>query len=111
MVKHNLMRQWVLGAAAVVAMLAGAAQGQYREDVFPEGKPAPMKNPETVFKPNAALPLDTTFTLSDGTATKLSGLLKHGRPVVVLMVYFSCPNMCDWTQDSLAAAVHNGPRG
>src|SRR5262249_35560412 len=34
----------------------------------------------------------------------------HGKPVIVSMVYFSCPMLCGLNQDSLVEAIRQGPR-
>ena len=98
-------------AALCVAGLAMPAAAQYREDITPMGKAVKVPNPEITLKPNAEIPLDLSFTRSDGTAVKLGDLYKHGnKPVILSLVYFSCPNLCGLTQDHLIDAVKVGPR-
>ena len=98
-------------AAAALAALTLPASAQYREDTTPIGPAVKVPNPEITLKPNAEIPLDLSFTRSDGAAVKLGDLFKHGnKPVILSLVYFSCPNLCGLTQDHLIDAVKVGPR-
>jgi protein SCO1 len=95
-----------------VAMGLSPAWGQYRLD-RPENAPGaevPVPNPEVVERPNAAIPLDLEFTRWDGKKTKLGDLFNHGKPVVLSLVYFSCPNLCGYVQDDLVNAIRSGPK-
>jgi protein SCO1 len=94
------------------AMSSSAVWGQYRLD-RPENAPGaevPVPNPEVVERPNAAIPLDLEFTRWDGKKVKLADLFNHGRPVVLSLVYFSCPNLCGYVQDDLVNAIRSGPK-
>lgn len=105
--------RWSAAAAAMACALAVAmpAMGQYREDLTPVGPAVPIPNPEITPKPNAAIPLDLAFTRSDGAKIKLGDLFNQGnKPVILSLVYFSCPNLCGLTQDHLSDAVKVGPR-
>jgi protein SCO1 len=112
-----LMHGFLKGKAAwvlAVTLAAGsgiAARGQYRMDLPPDGPALPIPNPEIVDKANAAIPLELQFTRSDGAKLKLGDLFNHNRPVILSLVYFSCPNLCNFTQDDLANAVRDGPEG
>jgi protein SCO1/2 len=105
---------WTLVAALfVTAAFGGApARAQYRLD-RPENAPGadvPVPNPEVVERPNAAIPLDLEFTRWDGKPVKLGDLFNHGKPVVLSLVYFSCPNLCGYVQDDLVNAIRSGPK-
>jgi protein SCO1/2 len=103
-------------ASAVAAFLlisaSGTARAQYRMD-FPgdDGTPSAEALPPIVEKTDAQLPLDLAFTRSDGTPVKLRDCFNHGRPVVLSLVYFSCPNLCGFTQTSLVEFVREAPHG
>ncbi len=60
-------------------------------------------------KTNAQLPLDLPFTTSDGRSVKLGDLF-DGKPVILSLVYFSCPKLCDLTQEGLVNGIADGPR-
>jgi protein SCO1/2 len=114
---HNFFRPLLLTAAMVCVAIGGVggggggvARAQYRMDVLPEGAGQDVSIPKVVEKPNAALPLNDEFVRSDGTTVKLGSLFNHGRPVILSLVYFSCPNLCGYTQDALVDAVKDGPR-
>jgi protein SCO1 len=99
-------------AAVVLAVLAmgGAAWGQYRMDREETGPTAAVPNPVVVERDNAQVPLDLEFTRWDGRNVKLGDVFNHGRPVVLALVYFSCPNLCGFVQDDLVNAIRSGPR-
>src|SRR4051812_33062810 len=88
---------WLLASSPVHA--------QYRPDHIPDAGPAIVTNPGIVEKSGAQLPLDLSFTASDGTTTPLAAHFNHGRPVILSLVYFDCPNICGFNQDSLVASV------
>ena len=101
-------------AAALLAAAMGSwpAWGQFRAD-RPENVPGaevPIPNPEVVERSNAAIPLHLEFTRSDGKMVKLADLFNHGRPVVLSLIYFSCPNLCGYVQDDLVNAIRSGPK-
>jgi protein SCO1/2 len=117
---HNTYNFYRLPVAAVACVLAAAASllpstrvhAQYRPD-FPivEGTPTAVENKAIVEKPNAQIPLDLTFTRSDGTPVKLGDAFKQDKPVILSLVYFSCPNLCGFTQESLLEFVRTSPHG
>jgi protein SCO1 len=45
-------------------------------------------------KENAQVPLDVTFTDQDGNEVPLSSFFNHGRPVVMQLGYYECPQLC-----------------
>jgi protein SCO1/2 len=54
--------------------------------------------------PGAALPLDATFTDEAGRAVRLRDIL-HGRPVLLALGYYHCPNLCGVVRADLFAAL------
>src|SRR5207253_2868602 len=94
-----------------VLLLASTAQAQYRLDHIPDGPPVPMPSPAITQKPNAVVPQDLEFTRSDGVKVHLGDYFKSNRPVVLTLVYFSCPLLCGVNQDKLTEAIIEGPRG
>ncbi|HYF15064.1 MAG TPA: SCO family protein [Phycisphaerales bacterium] len=55
---------------------------------------------------NKLLPLDTTFTNSEGKEVPLSAYFKpDGKPAIILMVYYRCPVVCDVLMDKLAETL------
>jgi protein SCO1/2 len=109
--RHNLVRSLVAGLALTLGVVP-AAHAQYRADHIPAGPPVAVSNPTITPKPNAQLPLDDTeFTTSQGKKVKLGDLFNHGnKPVIVSMVYLSCPMLCGLNQDALINSVRQGPR-
>jgi protein SCO1/2 len=49
---------------------------------------------------NAQLPLDATFVNEQGRATRL-GELFHGRPVILVLAYYRCPQLCNLVLNGL----------
>ncbi len=102
----------VMAAAlfAGVALTGNSARGQYRTDLPSEGVPFAGPNPEVVERPNAVLPANLEFTRSDGKKIRLGELFDQKKPVVLQLVYFSCPNLCGYSQDDLVSAMRGGVR-
>ena len=99
-----------LAALLFAASVVASASAQYRPDRVDQGTPVPVPNPEVVDRANATIPQDLDFTRYDGQKIKLGDLFNHGRPVVITMVYFTCPNLCGYVQDDLVNAIRSGPR-
>jgi protein SCO1/2 len=95
--------------AALLLGSAAVARAQYGIGNYGPGVAAPANLAAITAKPNAQIPLDLSFTNSDGQIVKLRQLFA-GKPVILTMVYFSCPRLCDYTQAGLAGALMDGPR-
>jgi protein SCO1 len=50
------------------------------------------------------VPLDLVFRQEDGTPVRLADLV-HGRPVIVSLVYYQCPMLCDLTLSGLVQSL------
>jgi protein SCO1 len=56
-------------------------------------------------KLGGALPLETVFTNQDGERVRLADLVGHGRPVILSLVYFNCPMLCELVMSGEARAM------
>src|SRR5271156_1169267 len=95
--QNNFLQRTVAPALAALALLAGGvvADAQYRADIVTEGPEVAGTNPDIVARPNAQLPLDDArFIRSDGVKVKLKDVFRTGKPVILSLVYFSCPMLC-----------------
>ncbi len=109
--RKNFGRMTLPAAVALaVALAGGTARGQYRNERVEEGPAVAIPNPEVVERPNASIPLDLAFTQSNGQRVTLGQFFNRGRPVVLALVYFSCPNLCGEVQNTLINAIRSGPR-
>ncbi|MGN6370255.1 MAG: SCO family protein [Phycisphaerae bacterium] len=106
-------RKPLLAAFAAMAMFAAplASHAQYRMDALPPGAGADLTPPKIVDKAGTQLPLDDQFTTADGKSVTLGDFFNHGKPVIVSMVYFSCPLLCGETQRQIAQSVVDKPGG
>jgi protein SCO1/2 len=110
-VPHKFTRNLALLVASAAFFVGVAARGQYRADLPSDGVPIAGPNPEVVEKPNAILPADLEFTRSsDGKKIKLGELFDQKKPVVLQLVYFSCPFLCGVSQETLVSAMRGGLR-
>ena len=101
----------ILLASGFWFLAPSPALAQYRPDITPDAGPANIPNPVITEKAGAKLPLDLSFKDSSGNSVHLSDYFNHGRPVVLSLVYFSCPMLCGLNQDGLVGAVKGGPNG
>ncbi|MFL6466825.1 MAG: SCO family protein, partial [Pyrinomonadaceae bacterium] len=51
------------------------------------------------------LPLDAKFKNEDGKEIALSELFKSGRPVVLALVYYECPMLCNQVLNGLSGSM------
>ena len=91
-------------AAAVLAagLLVGAlpARAERREPL-----PKQLEGVGITEHPNAQLPLEATFTDDGGRPVRLGDLFRDGRPVVLALVYYRCPMLCNLVLDGMARAL------
>lgn len=57
-------------------------------------KPDAIKNLDVIEKLGQKIPLNLTFTNSDGRELPLSTFFANGKPVLLLLVYYRCPMQC-----------------
>ncbi len=76
-------------------MLFCAAMSAYGQAGAPgNGVPAPLDGVGIEEKLGAQADLDLTFTGADGYPVKLREYFGQGRPVILNLVYYSCPMLC-----------------
>jgi protein SCO1/2 len=94
--------QWSVGGALLVAALVGVegALAQIVEDVPPE-----LEGVGITENLNAPLPLDLTFQDEDGNTVALGSYFENGKPVILNLVYFSCPMLCNVFLDGFVSGL------
>ena len=112
MVRDNFRKSMLtaIAAAAVFVAPVSNVHAQYRMGALPAGSGQDLSMPTIVDKAGTQLPLNLEFTTTDGRKVALGSVFNHERPVVVSLVYFTCPFMCGENQNSLVDAVLHGPR-
>ncbi|MEO8574600.1 MAG: SCO family protein [Pyrinomonadaceae bacterium] len=69
------------------------------------GLPEALKKIGIDQKLGEQLPLDTEVTTEDGRTVKLSSLFASGRPVVLALVYYECPMLCNEVLNGLTGSL------
>jgi protein SCO1/2 len=92
-----------------VFCLSHTASAQYAQ---PPVGPIPTGNSTEILKKigieqklNSRLPLDATFRDEYGRDVKLGDFFKDGKPVVLTLVYYECPMLCNQTLNGLVGAL------
>jgi protein SCO1/2 len=67
--------------------------------------PGPTAGAQIIDKPDAQVPLDLQFTDESGQAVKLGDYFHPNRPVLLIMVYFGCPQLCSLSLNGVTEAV------
>jgi protein SCO1/2 len=67
----------------------------------------PLRGIEIVERPDAPLPLDTPFLDDQGRKVTLRGYLAPGRPVLLGLVYYRCPMLCNLVLNGVVEAVRD----
>ena len=94
-------------AAACLALAACCAYGQpSRPQPTPNSntKPALLKNVGIDQKLNAQLPLELQFHDEAGQTVRL-GQFFQGKPVILALVYYECPMLCNMTLNGLERSL------
>ena len=90
-------------------LLATSASGQYAQP--PQGGTASQQPPDALKnigidqRLNEQLPLGATFRDESGKAVRLGDYFGKGRPVVVSLVYYKCPMLCNQVLNGLVSGV------
>jgi len=94
-------------AALLTSASLAAAQGSMRLDRSLPSNEAPtiLKQVDIVAHMNAQVPLDATFRDEAGRTVKVRDLLREGRPVIFVPVYYECPMLCTQVLNSLFTAL------
>ncbi len=80
------MKTILTAAVFATALFADAANGKL---------PMMAQGLEVDEKVNRAIDLNLSFLAEDGSEHKLSEYFGKGRPVILNLVYFACPNLCN----------------
>ena len=68
-------------------------------------KPELLKQVGVDQKLNSQVPLNLTFRDETGRVVPLSDYFGHGRPVVLSLVYFTCPMLCTQVLNGVLTSV------
>jgi protein SCO1 len=69
------------------------------------GMPEIMKKVGIVQRLNEQIPLDTEFKNEDGNAVKLGEYFNKKRPVILALVYYECPMLCNEVLNGLTGSL------
>ncbi|MBV9210949.1 MAG: SCO family protein [Acidobacteria bacterium] len=69
------------------------------------GLPQPLQQVGIDQKLNEQVPLDITFKDETGREVRLSEYFNHGRPVIITLVYYQCPMLCDQVLNALTGTL------
>ncbi len=69
------------------------------------GLPQALKEIGIEQKLGEQLPLDTEVTTEDGRTVKLGSMFESGRPVVLALVYYECPMLCNEVLNGLTGSL------
>lgn len=81
-----------------------------RADMYGRQMESREPEPGVTPQPNAQLPLDAQFKDESGATVKLGAYFRN-KPVIVSLVYYECPSLCNITLQGIRKAVAAGPRG
>lgn len=107
--KRSIRRSMVLATALVASLaMVTAADARYgkQERTQDDGSlPGPLR--EVGFDQNLGddLPLDIAFTDEKGESVTLGRYFEPGRPVVLALVYFDCPMLCNMILNGLISSL------
>ena len=96
------MKRWI-GLLLVAATCAASAQKIASQNVDPEI--VPVRDLKFEQKLDAQLPLDSTFVDNKGNAVKLGDYFGGDKPVVLGLIYYKCPSLCNQVLNGLLAAL------
>jgi protein SCO1/2 len=69
------------------------------------GMPTALKNVGIEQKLNEQLPLDAQFKDENGSIVKLGSYFNNGKPVILALVYYECPMLCNEVLNGLTGSL------
>jgi protein SCO1 len=101
-IKKSLSRQTaaVPFLAALLILRTTSLQAQTVQDSLPE-----LKKIDVVEHLGESIPLDLTFTNDAGETVKLGDYFHHGKPVILVLAYYTCPMLCTLVLNGVSDAV------
>lgn len=90
-------------AAALLLLAAQAARAQK----LAHETPAELEGVRVDERPGEQINLDLQFTAEDGYQRPLSTYFKSGRPVILNLVYYTCPMLCNLVLNAQTEAIRN----
>jgi protein SCO1/2 len=94
-----------LGMAAALAVIGAPAAAAGDEPAPPPGTPAWAEGADVDEHLGARLPLDLQLTDSRGRQVPLGALFDGVHPVLLVLAYYECPQLCSLVLDSTASAM------
>ena len=101
----NLCRKWLAFLALLVAGSSGVAMGQIAGKAVPGTEGVGLEN-----HIGTKLPLDLSFTNEAGETVRLGDYFADGRPVVLNLVYYDCPMLCNLILDGFTRGLKEIPQ-
>ena len=102
----NRIRHIRLGCALLCAGLLLASAGRAQESRT-EALPAALDGLGIFPRPGAEVPLDLDFMDSDSVRVRLGDLFESGRPVILTLVYYNCPMLCNLFLDGFVTGLRD----
>ena len=100
----------VLAASVVFSFSAQAQYGNpmgdgHQASASASETPKELKDVKIEEKLGSTLPLNLTFKDETGKAVQLSDFFHQGKPVLISLVYFTCPGLCNFHLNGLTEAL------
>lgn len=80
-----------------------------RSDPNAKGLPVALQDVKIEQRLNEQIPLDLQFKDETGRTVQLSDYFNHSKPVVLSLVYFRCPMLCDQVLTAVLGGVRSVP--
>lgn len=90
-------------AASILSMLLGA--GRATGQSAPDQVPAELVGIDLVDRSGSAVPTDIALVDESGRPVRLGAFFGHEQPVVIQLVYYSCPMLCTQVLNGYLAAA------
>lgn len=74
-----------------------------------ESDPVQLRGIDVIEHLSDTIPLDLEFTGSDGQPVKLGSFFTEGRPVILIMGYYTCPMLCNLVANGVSDVVREMP--
>jgi protein SCO1/2 len=98
---HALFR----ACCALVALVAFVTAPAARAQLLDKELPRQIRGLDVVEHLGALVPLDLKFTSAQGKTVPLGTYFNQGKPVILVLAYYTCPTVCTVVMDKLAECL------
>ena len=105
--KINNLKKWKFKPTLAIAVFIAALifSSSYSSAQVADYKPSELQKADIEEHLGQKIPLNLTFTNDTGQKEEIGDYFHQGRPVIIVMAYYSCPMLCTFVLNGVSTAI------